>query len=112
MEGGELLFVAVSDDTPSRVLGFSGYRVEDGRHRTAIYVRGDAARIGVGTALFAAAETAARAHGATEIHVDASLAAVEFYQAQGFEQLAVGQHRLRSGALMDCVFMRKKVAAL
>ena len=108
MEGGELFFVAVSSDD-KRVLGFSSYRVVDGKHRTAIYVRGDAARRGVGTALFQAAENAAREHGAQEIHVDASLTAVGFYKVHGFEELAAGQHQLKSGPLMDCVFMRKKL---
>lgn len=112
MEGGEHFFVAVnSRGTPERVLGFSSYRVEYGKHRTAIYVRGDAARIGVGTALFGAAEAAAREHGAEEIHVTASLAAVKFYKDHGFEQLATGQHRLRTGDLMDCVFMRKQLVS-
>jgi GNAT superfamily N-acetyltransferase len=110
MESGELFFLAVrSDGACERVLGFSSYRVEKGKHRTAIYVRGEAARMGVGTALFEVAETAAREHGANEIHVDASLAAVGFYNARGFEELAAGHHRLESGALMDCVFMRKKL---
>jgi putative acetyltransferase len=117
MESGERFFVAVAsevrrDVTADRVLGFSSYRFENDKHRTVIYVRGDAARKGVGSALFRAAETVAREHGAEEIHVDASLGAVSFYTRQGFEQLATGQHRLRSGALMDCVFMRKRLLSL
>jgi GNAT superfamily N-acetyltransferase len=90
-----------------RVLGFSSYQVQDGKHRTAIYVRGEAARRGVGSALFDAADAEAERHGASEIHVDASLGAVGFYKAKGFEEIACGKHRLRSGALMDCVFMKK-----
>jgi GNAT superfamily N-acetyltransferase len=105
MAGGELFFVAVSDC--ERVLGFSSYRLVDGKHRTAVYVRGEVARMGIGTALFQAAEGAAREHGAEEIHVTASLAAVEFYKDRGFEDLAAGEHRLSSGDLMACVFMKK-----
>lgn len=108
MEGGELFFVAVSGEGDrERVLGFSSYRVVEGKHRTAIYVRGEAVRMGVGSALFKAAETAARDQGADEIHVAASLGAVTFYRGLGFEELAVGQHRLSNGILMGCVFMRK-----
>jgi GNAT superfamily N-acetyltransferase len=81
--------------------------MESGLHRTAIYVRGDATRKGVGTALVATAEEAARRNGATEIHVDASLAAVKFYEANGFEILGSGEHTLRNGRAMACVFMRK-----
>jgi len=113
MQSGELFFVAVrSEENGERVLGFSSYRVEEGKHRTAVYVRGDAAHMGIGKALFDKAETAAREHGVLEIHVDASLAAVNFYKACGFEEVAAGQHRLRTGDVMDCVFMKKKVSAL
>ena len=45
--------------------------------------------------------------GATSIHVDASLAAVAFYRANGFGEVGRGNHRLRSGRDMACVFMRK-----
>jgi putative acetyltransferase len=104
MHKGELFYVACSGN---RVLGFSSYRVKDGKHRTAIYVRGEAARMGVGSAHFDAAEAEAKRHGASEIHVDASLAAVCFYKANGFEEIACGKHQLKSGALMDCMFMKK-----
>ena len=104
MHKGELFFVACSGN---QVLGFSSYRVLEGKHRTAICVRGDAARIGVGSSLFDAAEAEAKKHGASEIHVDASLGAVCFYKAKGFEEIARGKHRLKGGAFMDCVFMKK-----
>jgi putative acetyltransferase len=101
---GERFFVALRG---RRMLGFSSYRVEEGRHRTAIYVAGHAARAGVGTALFRAAERAAVANAARELHVDASLVAIEFYRANGFEELGRGEHPMRDGVTMDCVFMRK-----
>jgi GNAT superfamily N-acetyltransferase len=106
MESDQVFFVA-TDSAGDRVLGFSSYRMEDGKHRTAVYVRGEAARMGVGSALFRAAEATALEHGASEIHVDSSVGAVEFYKSLGFEELAAGQHCLSSGLLMDCVFMRK-----
>jgi putative acetyltransferase len=109
MERGEILFVAVQRESgkEDRILGFSSYRFEPGKHRTAVYVRGDAARKGVGTALFTSAEGAARQQGAREIDVDASLAAVAFYKAKGFQELGTGEHALQSGKRMACVFMRK-----
>ncbi len=109
MEKGELFFVAVEREPgkDERILGFSSYRFEDGKHRTAVYVRGDVSRSGVGTALFTAAESAARQHGAEEIDVDASLAAVAFYHANDFKELGAGEHKLKSGKRMACVFMRK-----
>jgi putative acetyltransferase len=109
MERGEIFFVAVEREPGKndRILGFSSYRFEQGKHRTTVYVRGDAAGNGVGTALFTSAEAAARQHGAREIDVDASLAAVAFYKANGFQELGTGEHTLQSGKRMACVFMRK-----
>jgi len=57
--------------------------------------------------LFDAAEAEAKMQGAGEIHVDASLAAVGFYKAKGFEEIACGKHRFKNGALMDCIFTKK-----
>ena len=108
MEAGEVFFVAVTGrDAADRVLGFSSHRVEQGQHRTAVYVRGSAARMGIGTALFRAAEAVALEQSANEIHVDASIVAREFYQAQGFRELSRGQHCLPGDIQMDCVFMKK-----
>ena len=43
------------------------------------------------------------------IHIQASLAGVEFYKANGFEALEHGEARLMSGYSMPCVFMRKSL---
>jgi GNAT superfamily N-acetyltransferase len=107
---GEVFYIAVGElaDKPA-VLGFSSHRTEGNEHRTAVYVRGAATRLGIGSALFRSAEAGALADGATSIHVDASLAAVQFYEANGFEQVGRGNHRLSSGRSMACVFMRKNL---
>ena len=105
MDQGEVFFIAV--DQEERVLGFSAHRVDDGRHGTAVYVRGSAARGGIGSELYRRAEADAVSAGAESITIDASLAAVEFYKAHGFEETGRGDHRLQSGRLMPCVFMRK-----
>ncbi len=90
MERGEVFYIAVGKtDGKSEVLGFSSYRVEQNEHRTAIYVRA----------------------GANSIRVDASLAAIQFYKANGFDEVGRGEHRLWSGRPMPCVFMRKILAA-
>jgi GNAT superfamily N-acetyltransferase len=111
MRKGERFFLAVAQADESRALGFSSHHVSNSRHRTAVYVSGHSSRRGVGTALFQAAEQGAHAAGATELHVDASLGAVPFYLAQGFVRLGTGRHALSSGLQMDCVFMRKTLAA-
>lgn len=110
MARGDEFFIAIGErEGKPEVLGFSSHRIDGGEHRTAIYVRAKAARLGIGSALFRTAEAAAIAAGATSIHVDASLAAVEFYTANGFEEVGRGTHRLSSGRRMACVFMRKNL---
>jgi putative acetyltransferase len=111
MSRGERFWIAIDDPSESPVVrGFSSHRIDGQEHRTAVYVRGSATRHGIGSALFRAAEAAAIAVGAASIHVDASLVAVEFYRANGFEEVGRGQHRLRSGRSIACVFMRKNLA--
>ncbi|MDA1092562.1 MAG: GNAT family N-acetyltransferase [Acidobacteria bacterium] len=107
---GEVFHIAVGtvDDMPG-VLGFASHRIDGTQHRTAVYVRGAAARRGVGSALFRSAEAEAIAAGASTIHVAASLAAVEFYRSNGFSEVRRGEHRLWSGREMACVFMRKRL---
>lgn len=108
MDRGEAFYIAVGRlNGELTVLGFASHRVEAGQHRTAVYVRGAASRCGIGSALFRLAEADAIATGGTSIHVAASLAATEFYQAHGFQEVDRGEHRLGSGRLMPCVFMRK-----
>jgi ribosomal protein S18 acetylase RimI-like enzyme len=108
MEGGELFWIAVGTLAGKQaVLGFSSDRVDEHEHGISVYVRGDAARQGIGSALFQVGEDDARRAGARSIDVAASLAAVAFYKARGFEEVGRGEHRLQSGQPMPCVFMRK-----
>jgi putative acetyltransferase len=75
----------------------------------AVYVRGIAARRGIGSALLRMAEASALAAGATSLRLDASLAAVDFYKANGFVETGRGEHTLRVGRTMACVFMQKNL---
>jgi putative acetyltransferase len=111
MARGEIFFIALDESTRPEVLGFSSYGSDGDEHHAGVYVRGSASRLGVGTALLRAAETAAIGTGAGSIRLDSSLAAVEFYRANGFEETGRGRHRLWSGRAMDCVFMRKALRA-
>jgi len=108
MARGEVFFIAVaSSGRADEVLGFSAHHVADGQHGVAVYVRGIAARRGIGSALLRSAESSATAAGARSVQLDASLAAVDFYRANGFVETGRGTHRLVSGGAMTCVFMRK-----
>jgi putative acetyltransferase len=113
MEGGEAFFIATGQiDGEPAVLGFSTHRVDDEQDGTSVYVRGNVTRRGIGSALLQSAEAHALAHGATSIHIQASLAGVEFYKANGFEELGPGEAALTSGRSMPCVFMRKLLTPL
>lgn len=108
MEGGEAFFVATAHiDGKPAVLGFSTHRVDDAQDGASVYVRGEAARRGIGTALLRLAEEHALVHGATSIQIQASLAGVEFYKANGFDEISRGEALLMSGRSMPCVVMRK-----
>lgn len=110
MARGELFFIAVPIKEGRReVLGFSAHHHHDGRHGVAVYVRGIAARRGIGSALLRTAEAAAAAAGAGNLRLDASLAAVDFYKANGFVETGRGEHVLRVGRTMTCVFMEKNL---
>jgi GNAT superfamily N-acetyltransferase len=112
MNGGEVFFIAVGDiDGRRAVLGFaSDYCIEGQRHGSSVYVRGRSARQGIGSALLARAEAHALETGATSIEIEASLAGVAFYKANGFVEIGRGEAHLTTGRSMECVFMRKDLA--
>ena len=110
MADGEVFFIATPRHGDRRtVLGFgTDYGLEGSTtHGTSVYVRGSAARQGIGSALIRLAEAHAVGAGATSIRVAASLAGVAFYRAHGFVEIGPGTARLKSGREMACIHMRK-----
>ena len=95
MERGEVFFIATGAvGRAALVLGFaSDYQIEGSRHGASVYVRRVAARRGIGSALFRAAEAHAVARGARSIEIEASLAGDAFYQRHGFVMVAEKPHR-------------------
>ena len=91
------------------IAGFGEVRPEeDGTGEVrAVYVRPDRIRSGVGRALYSALELIARDRGLRELHLDASLSAVAFYEAMGFEVRSEADHLLGSGVTIPCVRMKK-----
>jgi GNAT superfamily N-acetyltransferase len=107
-DAGQVFFIAIGPiNGESTVLGFATHRVDDAQDGASVYVRGIAARCGVGTRVFRLAEEHARARGASSINIQASLADVPFYLANGFEEVGRGEALLMTGRSMPCVFMRK-----
>ena len=113
MEAGEVFFIAVGDADGRRVvLGFaSDYSIDGPKHGTSVYVRGHAARHGVGSALLARVEAHGVSRGATSIEIEASLAGEAFYKANGFVEVGRGTTCLTTGRSIECVFMRKLLSA-
>jgi putative acetyltransferase len=111
MAHGEVFFIATSKvEGEARVLGFSSdYPIEGATHGTSVYVRGVAARQGLGTALIRRAEANAVARGASTIQIEASLAGREFYAANGYVEVGRGRAHLSSGHFIACVLMRKSL---
>lgn len=109
MGRGEVFFIATGALAGhAAVLGFSSdYVIDGGRHGTSAYIRGVAARQGIGSPLLSLAESFGRARGATSVEIEASLGAVEFYRRHGFVEMKRGDVALPSGFRTPCVFMRK-----
>jgi GNAT superfamily N-acetyltransferase len=112
MAHGEVFFIATGKlDGDAVVLGFSSdYPIEGTTHGTSVYVRGLAARQGLGTALIRTAEANAAGRGAKTIQIEASLAGREFYLANGYVEVGRGRAHLTSGHFIDCVLMRKSLS--
>jgi putative acetyltransferase len=111
MNSGEVFFIATGTfEGDPAVLGFaSDYVIDGSLHGASAYVRGAAARKGIGSELLRLAEAFGISRGATRVRVEASLAAVEFYKANGFVETGRGETHLMSGRPIACVFMEKRL---
>jgi putative acetyltransferase len=84
-----------------------GSLVIDNNELRACYVRPNAARQGVGSAILREIERIAMENGVTFLQMDSSVTAEPFYKAMGYEVLEYGEHVLSSGPRMACVRMSK-----
>lgn len=75
----------------------------------AVYVHGDHAGEGVGRALLARLEAAARERGLEALSLSASLNAVGFYERHGYERVAESVHETTGGVELPVVEMRKSL---
>lgn len=76
----------------------------------AMFVRGDRTRRGLGRAILASCERAARAEGFRELVLGATLAGVPLYTAFGFREVARDAVPLPDGVVVDVVTMRRAIA--
>lgn len=109
LSGKHFMSVAVSESQEQYILGFSNYTYDEASqtHRVGLYVRGTAARRGIGAALFRAAEQYARQFGAKEIHSASSLVAHVFYKKMGYFDVDEAEHVFKNGAAIQIVNMKK-----
>ena len=102
---GATIFVA--EDT-SEILGFSEvHRAKGKEYNAAVFVSSKANRKGVGSALYRTAEYEALREGAECIALNSSLAAVVFYEKNGFRKLHHVLSEMTSGNKMKTVRMIK-----
>jgi putative acetyltransferase len=88
-----------------KLVGFGWLAFEPGEHLvseakaevTAVYARPEIAREGVGSALLAELERVARERGIETLGLWASLPALPFYLAQGYERVAEHTHEFAPG---------------
>jgi N-acetylglutamate synthase-like GNAT family acetyltransferase len=95
-------------ETEGRIVGFAQLVTAQQEVR-AVYVLPEAGGRGIGSALLARLEIAARGLGIEAVELRASLNAVPFYLASGYEQLEDTTHRLADGTELRCVRMRKSL---
>jgi GNAT superfamily N-acetyltransferase len=76
----------------------------------AMFVRSDWTRRGLGRAILASCERAARAEGFTELVLGATLAGVPLYSAFGFREIEREPVTMPDGVVVDVVTMRRSIA--
>jgi GNAT superfamily N-acetyltransferase len=99
----EHFYVATVDET---IVG-TGMIDRDTGRLDAIMVRPDMMRRGIGKQMMSFLEDIARAAGLTELTLDSTLNAAEFYRSCGFIGEAIGTYRSPRGITLDCIPMRK-----
>ena len=105
----EARVVLVAEDDDGRIAGFAQLHPVEGVVE-GCYVDPDFARAGVGRALMAALEDAARERGRSALLLHASQNAVPFYRALGWTPESGARHELAPGAWLDSVIMTKRIA--
>lgn len=100
---GEMMIVAEQEGV---IIGF-GAIIPANNELRAVYVSPGCGRNGVGKAILQQLEDLASTVNVTELNLDASLNAEQFYLNNGYTVKSRGSHKLTSGHEMPCVFMRK-----
>lgn len=89
-DGVTVGFGSLKEETPDN------YEADIGAEVTAVYVLPSVARKGVGTAIYTELERRAREQGVAILGLSASLPAVLFYQAHGYDRVTESNHEFSS----------------
>lgn len=102
-------FYVAEDD--GVIVGFGTFNKE-GAEIEAVYVSPDVVRSGIGLQILRTLEERAINLGVKELHLEASLNAVGFYERAGYKREKEAKHRLQSGIQIRCVMMKKVLPAM
>ncbi|WP_436348045.1 GNAT family N-acetyltransferase [Natronorubrum sp. FCH18a] len=110
--------VAELEDGDDEIVGFGVLDYDsDGRDDRstgeigAVYVHPDHVREGVGRAILAALESAARDAGLETLVLTASRNAIDFYRRQGYEEIETVSLEMAEGVRLECLRMRTALRA-
>lgn len=99
---GRYICVAENDN---QIVGVGSLK---GNEITAIYVKSDMIGKGVGSLVLAYIEKIARQKGSTELSMDSSLTAVDFYEKHGYKKVRNSCHQA-GDVKLNCVVMKKEL---
>jgi putative acetyltransferase len=110
---GEITVVAERENEKqeNEIVGFGSICPRENELR-AVYVSPHAGRSGVGSAILAHLEQLAKQNGMSQLVLDSSLTARDFYLRHGFTEIKQDIHKLRSGGEMVCIRMKKRFEAV
>lgn len=111
IEFGATFFVA--EEGNNTILGFCEvHRARDSEFSAAFFVSGRAGRKGIGSALYRVAEELALQEGAESIALNSTLAAIQFYEKNGFTRLDHFDSEMSPGGkTMELVKMVKSLSS-
>ena len=101
--------IRIVAETGGRIIGY-GELVTTQNLLGACYVLPSAGGQGVGKAIVAELERIAREAGLDHLHMESSANAEPFYTRCCHQVVERGKYAMRSGAVMDCVLMRKDLS--
>ena len=101
--------VRIVAEREDRIIGYGELIIADNL-LGACYVSSSAGGKGVGKALVTELARIAREKGLDHLHMESSANAEKFYVHCGYQVVGRGKHTMHSGAVMDCVMMRKDLS--